>query len=237
MGVHYADLWLYFLGPVVRIAGHVALFEPVRHGEAPRGMMATYYGTAGTSEPVQATAEDTAAGQVLFADGAIGQWLMCVAGHGEGFFTRRFYGSAGALDAPSDRSGRPLRLARAGQGAFQTLDDAAIRALVPEFCLDEPTTRLFCASQLASYDLPGEVIDRKLLALELEDFGRAILDRRAPEVDGHGGLAAVALVHAFFESSLAGREVTLVEVTGGAVEAYQHEIDAALGLTEEGILA
>src|SRR5262249_7652761 len=105
----------------------------------------------------------------------------------------------------------------------------------PGFSLDEPTTRLFGASLLVSYDLPFDAIDRKLLALELEDFGRAILDRRPPEVDGQGGLDAVAAVYAFFESAVAGREVALADVASGAADAYQRDIDVALGLSDEGV--
>lgn len=235
MGVHYTDLWQYFLGPIERIAGRVALFEPLREAGPLRGPMAAFYGGgAASAEPVRATAEDTAAGQVAFAGGAIGQWLLSLAGHGEGYFTRRFYGSAGAMDAPADRSGRPIRLAGAADGGFRPLDDAAARALLPDFRLDEPTTRLFGASLLTSYDLPFEAIDRKLLALELEDFGQAILAGRPPEVDGQGGLDAVAAIYAFFESAALGREVTLAEVVSGAADAYQREIDSALGLSEPG---
>lgn len=233
MGVHYADLWLYFLGPIERIAGRVALFEPVREVQTMTGPLAAFYeGGTASAEPVQATAEDTAAGQVTFAGGAIGQWLLSFAGHGEGYFTRRFYGSDGALDAPSDRSGRPLRLAGPARGGFRTLTEADLRALLPEFALSEPAARLFGAPVLAAYDLPFEVTDRTLLALELEDFGRSILDHRPPEVDGLGGLQAVAAVYAFFESSATGHEVTLDEVTAGGVAVYQQEIDVALGLVE-----
>jgi predicted dehydrogenase len=235
MGVHYTDLWLYFLGPIERIGGRVALFEPLRNPVALSGGMAAFYaGSAYPDEPVRATAEDTSIGQVTFANGAIGQLLLSLAGHGEGYFLRRFYGSEGAMDAPSDRSGRPIRLARNGaaQSGFVTLDDAEARSLLPEFTLDDPTSRLFGASMLTSYDLPFEAIDRKLLALELEDFGRAVIEKRAPEVDGQGGLDAVAAMYAFFESSLAGRDVTLAEVAGGAVDAYQRDIDLALGLSE-----
>ncbi|MDB5077311.1 MAG: oxidoreductase domain protein, partial [Chloroflexi bacterium] len=234
MGVHYTDLWLYFLGPIERIAGRIALFEPVRHVEAMSGHTAVYYaGGAAASGPVQATAEDTAAGQATFAGGALGHWMLSLAGHGEGYFMRRFYGSDGALDAPGDRSGRPVRYAGKAQGGFRILDEADVRSLVPDFKLDEPTTRLFGASLLASYELPGEAIDRKLLALELEDFGRAILDRRPPEVDGQGGLDAVAAVYAFFESSTAGRELSFAEVASGAADVYQRDIDVALGLVDE----
>ena len=44
------------------------------------------------------------------------------------------------------------------------------------------------------------------------------------------GRRAVALVHALFESQVAGRPVTLAEVETGAVDAYQREIDEHYGL-------
>lgn len=232
MGVHYTDLWLYFLGPIARVTGRVALFEPLRQVEAMTGPLAAFYvGGSSTDAPVAATAEDTVSGQVTFADGALGHLLLSLAGHGEGYFMRRFYGSDGALDAPADRTGRSARLAGTARDGFRVLDEAAVRSLVPGFSLDEPTSRLFGASLLASYDLPFEAVDSKLLALELEDFGRAILDGRPPEVDGQGGLDAVAAIYAFFEASVAGKEVGLAEVAAGAFDGYQREIDVALGLT------
>ena len=51
------------------------------------------------------------------------------------------------------------------------------------------------------------------------------------EVDGLEGLKDVAAVYAIFESSLAGRAVTMGEVESGELYAYQEEIDAALGVS------
>jgi predicted dehydrogenase len=202
MGVHYTDLWLYFLGPITRISGQIARFEPLRYPQAMSGPMAAFYGTgAPSSEPVQATAEDTAAGQVVFAGGALGHFLLSLAGHGEGYFLRRFYGSEGVLEAPGDRSGRPMRIATAGQAGLRLVDNALARTLAPDFSLDEPTTHLFGASL-----------------------------HHAPEVDGQGGLDAVAAMYAFFESAVAGRAVSMDEVASGALDIYQREINVALGL-------
>ncbi len=237
MGVHYTDLWRYFLGPIERVSGRVALFEPLRYPTPVPPMMGVTRRETPDPEPVRATAEDTAAGQITFADGTLGHWLLSMAGHGEGYFTRRFYGSDGSIQAPADRTGRPISYARATHAwdrssgiEYRSLDDAAARSLVPAFCLDEPTTCMFGASLVTSYDLPFEEVDRKLLALEIEDFGRAIRDGLSPEVDGVGGLDAVAAVYAFFESSALGRAVTFEEVASGAVASYQHDINAALGL-------
>jgi len=236
MGVHYTDILRYLIGPIERISGRVALFEPLRYPTPLNEYMTRFYGSTNAlaTEPMQATAEDTGVGAITFAQGALGHWLLSQAGHGQNLFLRRIYGSEGSLDAPSDRSRRPVRLygGRSGSTAPDgvALTEADIAALVPDFALDEVTARLFGAPVLASYDRPFEVTDRSLLALELEDFGRAIRDGRAPEVDGLGGLEAVAAVYAFFESSALGREVTLDEVVSGATAPYQHTIDAALGL-------
>jgi hypothetical protein len=56
------------------------------------------------------------------------------------------------------------------------------------------------------------------------------MEGRPPEVDGEGGLTAVASVLAVYESGIAGRAVTMEEVLDSRVSAYQDEIDAQLGL-------
>ena len=53
---------------------------------------------------------------------------------------------------------------------------------------------------------------------------------RAPEMDGIGGLTAVAALLAAYESGRLGRAVTMAEMLSGAVSGYQDEIDEALGL-------
>ena len=65
---------------------------------------------------------------------------------------------------------------------------------------------------------------------ELPDFARAVLIGGMAEIDGYGGLTAVAAVLAAYESGLAGRSVTMAEVMDGRVSAYQDEIDRAQGL-------
>ncbi len=72
--------------------------------------------------------------------------------------------------------------------------------------------------------------DAGLLAIEIHDFAGAIQDKRPPEVDGWGGLTAVASVLAAYESGLSGQAVTMHDVLESRVSAYQDDIDAALGL-------
>ena len=72
--------------------------------------------------------------------------------------------------------------------------------------------------------------DSGLLAIEIHDFAAAITEGRPPEVDGMGGLTAVASVLAVYESGLAGRAITMDEVMDSRISTYQDEIDADLGL-------
>ena len=68
------------------------------------------------------------------------------------------------------------------------------------------------------------------MAIEMHDFAEAVLTGGKPEVDGYLGMTAVAAIYGVFESGIAGRPVTMDEMLSGAVDAYQQDIDAALGL-------
>jgi len=75
---------------------------------------------------------------------------------------------------------------------------------------------------------PWAAVDSGYLAVEIDDFIDAVLNKRAPEVDGMGGLRALAVVYAILESGVAGREVSVDEVINGKIHAYQDEIDQSL---------
>src|SRR5262249_47688223 len=130
-----------------------------------------------------------------------------------------------AVELPPHRSGRPT--------IFRTHDRAwigeEILELLPDFELDEVTTRFFGPRTL-THQRDRMDIDGVHLAIELWDFGDAILRGRAPEVDGRLGMTAVAAILGIYESALAGRSVTMAEIMEGRLTAYQDEIDADLGL-------
>ena len=90
-------------------------------------------------------------------------------------------------------------------------------ALVPDFALDEVTARLFGGDRLASYDLPYPDIDASLLAIEQVDFAAAIVEDRAPEVDGDIGLRSLAIAYGFLEAELLGRALTVDELLGRSI--------------------
>ena len=72
-------------------------------------------------------------------------------------------------------------------------------------------------------------VDRKLVALELEDFAEAIRSGGEPEVTGRMGLDAVALIYSLLESGHLGQAVSFADVAEDRVNAYQQEINDARG--------
>jgi predicted dehydrogenase len=198
MGVHYADILEYYLGPVEAVAGMSTVVDQER------------LDAQGTAHP--ADAEDVSLGVLRFRSGALGNWLLNLAGRGEPSFARIIYGTGGSLSVPGDRLGQPLRLfqRRAGQDVAVPPDEAL--ALVPEFALEATTAALFGGERLTTYDLPWTAIDANLLAIEQADFVEALAGGRAPEVDGEQGLRSVALVAALLEAGRMGRVVGIEEV-------------------------
>jgi predicted dehydrogenase len=101
--------------------------------------------------------------------------------------------------------------------------------LLPDFRLSEITQRLFGA-QGVQYELPWPSIDAKHMAIEFHDFAEVVLTGCPPEVDGYLGMTAVAAILGAYESALAGRAVRMEELLSGTVQAYQADVNAALGL-------
>jgi predicted dehydrogenase len=183
---------------------------------------------------VEATGEDAMFGLITFADGAIGQWVDHYAGHGQPFAHRMVFGTRGSIAAPGDRNGRPVRLVR--DDGTDTADERVLD-YAPSYGLEPMAAMLFGGERPWTYDFDFATTDRKILALEYHELARCVRAGTHPEVDGEMGRRDVALVYALFESQLAGRPVTSAEVESGAVDAYQREIDAHLGLVAADDLA
>ncbi len=235
VGVHFADIMEYLLGPVTSVYAQTRLHEPVRRnaaagqvlpgGPTPSGV----YAKALSAMPAEfaATAEDAAYATFTFASGAVGSYLEDHASRGEGLWKRAVFGSLGSLDLPGDRSGRRLRLLRDGQ---EPVDDQRLLERVPDLRLDPATAALFGGERLYEYSFPFAETDRKLLATEYYEFATAIGSGGPAEVDGAQGARAVAVCYAMLESQRAGRPVTVEEVAEDRLNAYQEEVNAELGL-------
>ncbi len=231
IGVHFADMLIYLLGPVASVVGVTRLVERERvfRADASRPT-ATFYRRFFSEFPAQVAADapDSLVAMLQFESGVAGQWVLDVAARGPNQSDRVILGSAGRMNVPRQRSGIPLEVWR--DDPDSQLSDDDLLALVPDFHLDELTSDLFGGDRLARYDADFEQADRKLIALEIAELAAAIETGGAVEIGPDGGRNAVALVLAAVESGEAGRPVTLAEVTGGDVSAYQDPIDRQLGL-------
>lgn len=231
VGVHYADMIQYLMGPVDRVAGITRLLEPVRTtgrvDESPSGMYARF--RADLPDTFEATAPDSLQAMLGFASGAAGTWGLELSAPDGGESLSAVLGSDGRLETLGVRSGRPLKVWR---GGAEPLDDAEVLALAPDFALDPLTTDLFGGNRMARYDFQFPEADRKLIALEIGELAEAIESGGPVEVDQDAGEAAVALVLAVHESSQAGAMVTVDDVRSGRVSAYQDVTDRRLGLID-----
>ncbi|MGH2350043.1 MAG: Gfo/Idh/MocA family protein [Chloroflexota bacterium] len=200
LGVHRFDVLRHVCGPIETVSGLVRTFEPQRilrdlagqeHGRFPSDV------------------EDAAFAQLIFASGAIGQYVFSWGAHGEQFNLpsgRIIWGSKGSL------IGRRL-----------TLDGRQQQDVVELFRAQAP--------QLHEGFFPHGLADDPYgMALEQLDFFRAIAEGRPTEVSGEEGLRDLAVAYAVIESSVAGRPVTVEEVERGQVAAYQEAIDRHHGL-------
>ncbi len=233
VGVHFADILEFYLGPAATVFAQTRLHEKTRRNPN-AGKAATKGG--GIYERWQkdmpaefaATADDAAYSTMLFESGAVVSYIEDHASRGEGMWKRAIFGSGGSMDLPGDRSGRRLTVHLPGQEAQ---NGAALLELVPEFHLDEATAALFGGDRLFDYSFEFTETDRKLIAVEYADFGLAIQGNAGrPEVDGAQGARSVAIAYAWMESQVAGRAVTVDEVLNDQTNAYQAEINDSLGL-------
>ncbi|MDZ4766378.1 MAG: Gfo/Idh/MocA family oxidoreductase [Chloroflexota bacterium] len=209
MGVHYTDILEYLLGDIDSVFGMNAVVDAER------------IDANGARHP--ADAEDLSVGVARFSSGALANWLLSMAGRGDGYFKRAIYGTGGSLDIPADRTGKPLKLVQRQNG--KDVEIADVLALVPDFHLDAVTAALFGSERLTSYDLAWADIDANLLGIEQADFCDAITHDREPEVTGAMGLRSLALAFGFLESGIIGRPVNADELLSGAARAYEASME------------
>jgi predicted dehydrogenase len=86
-GVHFADLFRFFLGDVTRLVALSRAYFPMRFRDE-----------TSKSDSVQVDVEDTTMALLEFANGASGEWTSTNVARGQGFGRRVLYGSEGSLD-------------------------------------------------------------------------------------------------------------------------------------------
>jgi len=210
MGVHYADMLEYLLGPLHSLCGMGRVVDAERRG------------ADGSLHP--ADAEDLILGAARFTDGTLASWTLNLAGRSETEFARTIHGTRGTLAIPQDRTGAPLRLTVKDGGVPREIPPEQHLDLVPDFRLDPVTAALFGGERLARYEIPWAETDANLLAIELADFAHAIMTGASPETDGMQGLRSLAIAYGFLEADALGRTVTVEELISGNAIPYQDAI-------------
>jgi predicted dehydrogenase len=211
MGVHYTDILELYLGRLADVFAMNATVDAERIDKE------------GNTHP--ADAEDLSVGVARFENGALANWMLSMAGRGDGYFHRAIYGIGGSLLIPEDRSGKPLRLSQRRDGRDTAAED--LLALVPDFALDDVTAALFGTERLATYSLAWADIDANLLGIEQADFAAAIVENREPEVTGEQGLRSLAAVFGFLESELVGHPVSVDDMLNGSSAVYEAQLEGA----------
>jgi len=227
MGVHYADLFHYLFGSVESVYGELRLFEHVRKGVDRTGWPSEAQASESHgAEEIKPSAEDTALAILKFENGVLGHLMISVAGHGERLWQRTVFGSEGRIDAPLDRSGKPVSITLDGE---RSLSGDNVLQSSGRFPYEDLTTKFF-PEGLTHYNLPFQETDSRLIAIELCDFAEALIHGRKPEVDASDGLKAVVLTYAICESSFLNEPVRIEDVESGKIREYQQEIDEAYGI-------
>jgi predicted dehydrogenase len=229
MGVHYMDIFSYYLGELERVAGSAFVAEPLRvlpQGPAGAPQIEGVPRVEEVSPGVmRATGEDSLVAVYQAASGVLVQLSYVPSGPGRRFVQRSVHGRLGSMCVPPDRSGGAVVVQLGGR----VLSGTELRQELDGFEL-EGVAASFFGPEGTEYDLAFDAVDAATIGIELDDFASAVAEHRRPEVDGVDGLRAVAGVWAVAESQRLARPVSIAEVADGTVAVAQAPVDAALGL-------
>jgi predicted dehydrogenase len=227
MGVHYADIFSYFLGELESVSGTAFIAEPARV----LASGATSIDGIEEISPgvIRATGEDSLVALFETVSGVLVQLAFVPSGPGQHWLQRSVHGRNGSMSVPPDRSGGSV-IVRLGE---RTLSGGELRRELGGFELAGVEAAFF-GPLGTEYPQTFAEVDAATIGIELDDFIRAVADGRPPEVDGAAGLHAVAAVWGVAESRLRGSKVRVADVAGGTITAAQDPVDAAIGLRPDG---
>jgi predicted dehydrogenase len=174
---------------------------------------------------MRATGEDSLVALYETASGVLVQLSYLPSGPGRMWQQRSLHGHNGSMSVPPDRTGGAVVV----QLGDRTLSGAELRRELGGFVLDGVAASFF-GREGTEYDMTFAEVDAATIAIELDDFVRSVAEGRQPEVDGLGGLLAVAAVWAVGESHELTGSVRIADVAAGRISAAQDPIDAILGL-------
>lgn len=222
MGVHYTDIFCYYLGGLKRVFGSAFVAEPLR--SLPPG--APHVSGIEEVSPgvIRATGEDSLVAVFEAESGVLVQLTYLPSGPGRRWVQRSVHGRRGSMSVPPDRSGGAVVV----QLGSEILSGPELRRELGGFEL-EGVAASFFGPEGTEYDLPFAEVDAATIGIELDDFISAVAARRTPEVDGMAGLLAVAGVWAVAESKALAGAVSIAEVADGTIARSQESVDVALG--------
>lgn len=230
VGVHNADILRYYLGEFRFVFGESRQHEKARRNTGSAGP-GGFYGRWSANYPdrIEPTGEDALYAYIGFESGAVGQWIQDHAGHGLPLRARHVFGSAGSLECPGDRNGRPIRL-HLDDGTV--VENEQILEYAPSYRLEPLAAELFGGERVWTYSFDFNDTDSRILALEYYELGRCSQSGADPEVTGEEARADVALAYAPIEAGRRGQPVTLDDLISGRVSDYLNEVDELLGLAQ-----
>ena len=235
--VHTADLLLYFLGSVKETYATTILWEPKRiNSKEPnqdKTHLSDFYSHRIQEDidkkyMIDCDSEDFACAIFKFKNKATVQFLSTIASPGLNQKISKISLEKGTISPSPSRSGKEIQIIN---DENIKLTKEQVSEITKDFDLDVTTKKIFNTSNsISSYDIPFNIIDRKLIALELQDFATAILNNSKPEVTGEIGLEALSLIYSILESGHIERPVNFDDVYHDRINHYQKPINDSIGL-------
>lgn len=212
MSIHYADIIEYFMGPIERVWGRGIIAEPIRY-------------TKDGSDPVIPDGEDALFATMRTKSGVDVQFTYLPSGPGKNYRLRVVHGSKGSVEVPGDRSDGDIFVHLEGR----TLkNEEIVQELGDKFSLSTVTKAVLGPDGTGGKGASWADVDSGYLAVEMHDFIDAVLTKHEPEVDGMGGMRALAVVLAILESGVTNDAIIVDDILEHSIHSYQDSIDAEL---------